>query len=115
MRISDWSSDVCSSDLARRGREIMVADRLADRHPIGVARSLGEGAVDIGPGGRLRRGVPRQLPGIVRRSVAELAGRIAVIIILGRARVLALVADRHADVRSAEHTSELQALMRISY
>src|SRR3546814_4706719 len=32
------------------------------------------------------------------RSVAELEGRIAVIIILGRARVLALVTDRHADV-----------------
>src|SRR3546814_9702870 len=47
------------AEAARRGREIMVADRLADRHPIGVARSLGEGAVDIGPGGRLRRGVPR--------------------------------------------------------
>src|SRR3546814_5846483 len=111
----------------------MVADRLADSHPIGGARSLGEGAVDIGPGGRLRRGVARQLPGIVRRSVAELEGRIAVIIILGRARVLALVADRHADVavpgfilvgvgevgaiaeRSEEHTSELQSLMRSSY
>src|SRR3546814_21074164 len=44
------------AEAARRGREIMVADRLADRHPIGFDRSLGEGAVDIGPGGRLRRG-----------------------------------------------------------
>src|SRR3546814_12776924 len=72
----------------------MVADRLADSHPIGGARSHGEGAVDIGPGGRLRRGVASQLAGLVRRSVAELEGRIAVRIILRRARVLAPVAAR---------------------
>src|SRR3546814_7779990 len=29
MRISDWSSDVCSSDLSRRNR---VVDRIYDRH-----------------------------------------------------------------------------------
>src|SRR3546814_141276 len=49
------------AEAARRGREIMVADRLADSHPIGGARSLGEGAVDIGPGGRLRRAFARPL------------------------------------------------------
>src|SRR3546814_11755437 len=39
MRISDWSSDVCSSDLARRrraghaARPRLAADRAADRRP----------------------------------------------------------------------------------
>src|SRR3546814_7477339 len=31
MRISDWSSDVCSSDLQRRRREIVAAQHIAER------------------------------------------------------------------------------------
>src|SRR3546814_9784903 len=34
MRISDWSSDVCSSDLRRRDRRSVLKDRQMDIRPI---------------------------------------------------------------------------------
>src|SRR3546814_17656832 len=40
MRISDWSSDVCSSDLSG-GHQIQIADRLGDPR-IGLALGCGE-------------------------------------------------------------------------
>src|SRR3546814_7050439 len=43
MRISDWSSDVCSSDLGRRGSAPSRAYRcLDDGHRIGLWRHLGQ-------------------------------------------------------------------------
>src|SRR3546814_6947689 len=47
MRISDWSSDVCSSDLQRRGGVIFVAaggvqDVVEQRHLIGAGRGIGQ-------------------------------------------------------------------------
>src|SRR3546814_10803136 len=65
MRISDWSSDVCSSDLSprlgprtrrmpglfrARGRETHLSDRLADRHRRPRRRNIGRRAA----GGALR-------------------------------------------------------------
>src|SRR3546814_16223543 len=38
MRISDWSSDVCSSDLVSAADLITLADRLIRDHPAGYAR-----------------------------------------------------------------------------
>src|SRR3546814_8754396 len=108
MRISDWSSDVCSSDLipaaAHRRRP---ARRELPPGPRGASRGAGGGLrrTDLGPDPRRRRGPPgrhRRAPG--RRP-----------------------ADRGQDAqapgegrlcgaeRSEEHTSELQSLMRISY
>src|SRR3546814_6728785 len=96
MRISDWSSDVCSSDLLDLAVEMAAVAH--DRHrlhrshmfggdDVGVA---GRGAKDVGAGHRLVHG--DDLEPLHRR--------------LQRA-------DR-VD-RSEEHTSELQSLMRISY
>src|SRR3546814_2097098 len=87
MRISDWSSDVCSSDLQR--------SRPADRS--GRAWRAG---------GRLRRdgsGLSRIADGDLQHPRAEGVP-------VGAHGVL-----RGADGRSEEHTSELQSLMRISY
>src|SRR3546814_9970118 len=86
MRISDWSSDVCSSDLGNAS----VAEIEADRLDMSLS---GSGKV-------------------------VLAGKAAQarVTVLGAGNVDAhglTVAD--ADVRSEEHTSELQSLMRISY
>src|SRR3546814_6263844 len=67
MRISDWSSDVCSSDL-------LLASLPA---PKNVDKLVGEGAK--------ASGFQRGLQGVLR------------------------------GIRSEEHTSELQSLMRISY
>src|SRR3546814_10156982 len=89
MRISDWSSDVCSSDL--------IGDRIGDILRLAAARDrLGVGA-HVGDD-RLRR-VLAVVGHLERRSEdigVDEAG-----------------ADR-VD-RSEEHTSELQSLMRISY
>src|SRR3546814_1882157 len=108
MRISDWSSDVCSSDLVRR-----------------VARGAlpgpqGEGAEACA---RHPRGWP--LPGGVRPAKAwqRRLRRPAVAPLQAggappRLEPRPAAARRHpvrAAERSEEHTSELQSLMRISY
>src|SRR3546814_10368771 len=87
MRISDWSSDVCSSDL------IVVRAHLQSAHRV-------ERAVD-------HLGLGR--PAAVFPAIAQRGARLR-----GFGRVIA--AARHAEGgRSEEHTSELQSLMRISY
>src|SRR3546814_9157687 len=102
MRISDWSSDVCSSDLVK-----------------------GDGRIETLQGGGLARAVePLQQGGDVGVRGDRLGEHDVA------APALALQARRHVhrgaevvqppvegdgDVRSEEHTSELQSLMRISY
>src|SRR3546814_7363402 len=102
MRISDWSSDVCSSDL----RDQEQHDSAGDTETV---EADAERVEDIVPEQReddqdqrrdadgaqrhracVRRARPRRQPGIDRRAA------------------------RRID-RSEEHTSELQSLMRISY
>src|SRR3546814_3038625 len=87
MRISDWSSDVCSSDLdggalrtARRGGDACMAQR-------GDRTSDMTATLDLWPIGNC------QVSALIDR-----AGRFV-----------------WGCVRSEEHTSELQSLMRISY
>src|SRR3546814_9683553 len=113
MRISDWSSDVCSSDLAPRVLHKALRRRaLADRavagaegeRPHGAALGLRPGPHPA-PGGALR-----EADGLSRR--AELAGRVAP---GHQGRDLASPAAQRIQARSEEHTSELQSLMRISY
>src|SRR3546814_6867122 len=88
MRISDWSSDVCSSDLQSDEGQWRGADRPARR--TGADRG-GDGA------GAVAEGSARQMEGVRpgHRTGRERQGRLS-----------------H---RSEEHTSELQSLMRISY
>src|SRR3546814_8161182 len=80
MRISDWSSDVCSSDLSR---------------PKANAPPPSCGAPSAIP----TRRSPKRCAGIAARGGCE-------------APKFPLVSS---EVRSEEHTSELQSLMRISY
>src|SRR3546814_4356335 len=99
MRISDWSSDVCSSDLHRdpavggaKGAAIGRQDaRIADRAVGGEGRA-GEMLVEQEGGQRLEH---RHLD--LDRPLAPAGPR-----------------DERGE-RSEEHTSELQSLMRISY
>src|SRR3546814_8763165 len=92
MRISDWSSDVCSSDLAVA--RLAHGDELA-----AVAAGLGQRAAR--PAHPLvHRGIERDALQVLRQLVA--ADRLPI--------PLAVQRDR-----SEEHTSELQSLMRISY
>src|SRR3546814_1803447 len=96
MRISDWSSDVCSSDLGTPD-----------------VGGLRQQCAQAGSGGdRWRQ--PRR-PRERRRSTAR----------GGRTRAASRASDTdqwrsprsltHMENRSEEHTSELQSLMRISY
>src|SRR3546814_2938749 len=102
MRISDWSSDVCSSDLVAPG--LRLFQRLEDGVP-GVVVDRVRGLDDGDPRPRLR---PRRKPE-PRRQLAHLVDH-DLRALLGRRRPqLPFVADR-----SEEHTSELQSLMRIS-
>src|SRR3546814_7437221 len=88
MRISDWSSDVCSSDLGNRA---------ARRFPLRLRRRSRAGMRPRGARSRLRAGARRAR---------------------GRYRLLRralMLTEINFDSRSEEHTSELQSLMRISY
>src|SRR3546814_5485572 len=88
MRISDWSSDVCSSDLHVPEMRRHVAQHLVARDTGIVDDHVEATEILADFGGDAAGGVRR---GDVERQ-----------------------ADT-ADLRSEEHTSELQSLMRISY
>src|SRR3546814_5556053 len=90
MRISDWSSDVCSSDLS--------------------------GPMTCQPSGSLTRCLSRPWAGgsVARCDTNQSVPRVQATAAVtrpatGEARVASTV------TRSEEHTSELQSLMRISY
>src|SRR3546814_4934864 len=109
MRISDWSSDVCSSDLERAAGVDAAhhAEDQGDRHDEadGPARQ-GDGVTDA-----LGQHVDHRL--LQHQRVAEVAE------IANPAGIVEAEADggiaESVLRRSEEHTSELQSLMRISY
>src|SRR3546814_3338289 len=115
MRISDWSSDVCSSDLSpllgrhRQGhRPRLAAGAIARRGPRGHRRLVPGPRVVVAPAQEravrvLVTGADGQLGHDLVRSCREAGDEV---LACGRAAL---------DLRSEEHTSELQSLMRISY
>src|SRR3546814_11746811 len=77
MRISDWSSDVCSSDLAAVPDEILLDPAIAQPAPLGVAgeHAIGEASVDdlgyrggLARFGEARGGVDRGWHGQIGRA-----------------------------------------------
>src|SRR3546814_5461059 len=114
MRIRDWSSDLCSSDLVRdvprqtlqprnaRGEVQGDEHRRRARHDgRGCGGILQGGAVDPREDGDARPRGPWLYQG--RAAGDDAVGR------RGTAR------QARQGIRSEEHTSELQSLMRISY
>src|SRR3546814_9697520 len=113
MRISDWSSDVCSSDLhligvaigghLRPGLAVELHPRVEPLHRLRIDAS----------GQALQRRQP------ARRAAREVAAIQVHRLVLGE--VVAAVVEhaqpvvRDLRIRSEEHTSELPSLMRISY
>src|SRR3546814_4758075 len=104
MRISDWSSDVCSSDLQLRGPQHHFAwvDELAKFRYIQKIWDQLLFGLRLGSHPRVLVTTTPQPKGLIK----------------------ALAIDPHTHVtrgatkdnlRSEEHTSELQSLMRISY
>src|SRR3546814_6971848 len=110
MRISDWSSDVCSSDLTAAVRERRslaswmdgaTVHKVARRRRIHSNRAAGAGCEQ-----NVRRGTDPASPG--SGGDAGLGGLAVGVVRRAHQRA-------GGDVRSEEHTSELPSLMRISY
>src|SRR3546814_3688083 len=108
MRISDWSSDVCSSDLANSSRWSTITSSGATAMP----PSRPEPPIER-PSKALREEA-RVGASLLRRHGWPLALLFAGLLLplWGFAELADEV--REAE-RSEEHTSELQSLMRISY
>src|SRR3546814_7126169 len=116
MRISDWSSDVCSSDLGGVVDEDVEAARRGDvfgetDHLGGIAQIDADDLESVQPLRRVGE-TAEAANGVTRESRRD-----------RRVRAVAEEPQRdvHADLRSSageqrseEHTSELQSLMRIS-
>src|SRR3546814_7116013 len=97
MRISDWSSDVCSSDLLGGGRS--SSSKPAGIHNI-PSSSLASSLIFCGShgGSQIRSTSAVAIPGTEPTRSSTSPG-----------------IDSATGQRSEEHTSELQSLMRISY
>src|SRR3546814_6503765 len=89
MRISDWSSDVCSSDLCGycQSGQVMSAVALLSENPMPSDQDIDDA-----------------MSGNVCRCATYV-----------RIRAAIHEAAKLMEARSEEHTSELQSLMRISY
>src|SRR3546814_1297544 len=113
MRISDWSSDVCSSDLCCHGsrsvpplpqrRIPMTIQRMSDLDLAGKRVLIRQDLNVPVEGGKVTSDlrILASLPTL--RAVLDAGAAVMVMSHLGRPQ------------RSEEHTSELQSLMRISY
>src|SRR3546814_5177942 len=144
MRISDWSSDVCSSDLAMFARMAEPLVRAAGLSPANVnirlihddsinAFVVGGQTVYVHSGLIAAADNVNQVQGVVAHELGHIAdahvvtfdngakpamGISLLSLVLGVAAMAAGAGDAGAGIlsaRSEEHTSELQSLMRISY
>src|SRR3546814_10521918 len=123
MRISDWSSDVCSSDLRRKGLHCHRHQRADARHGLQSLRYRRGGCEFLDPCG-LRINPAIEYSNLIEHREAFLAHQSRQIAV-GRLQdcadatdVLDALRDNVPELiqgRSEEHTSELQSLMRISY
>src|SRR3546814_7244178 len=125
MRISDWSSDVCSSDLVSltvtvwlwlvRDERLVDAFRLVTFNVVSVVTTTGFATTDYGQWGGLAVVVFFILT-FIGGCTGSTAGGIKML----RLDLAALMVRNqfqrlYQPPRSAEHTSELQSLMRTSY
>src|SRR3546814_1656646 len=130
MRISDWSSDVCSSDLgfgADLGAEKFfdIKCRKAGLKPNAVVIVATVRALKM-HGGVAKDALGDENVDAVKKGCANLGRHISNVKKFGVPAVIAInrfVKDTDAELkaitefvkRSEEHTSELQSVMRISY
>src|SRR3546814_2317460 len=104
MRIIDWSSDVCSSDLVFAIAGKTLAEDVNVETGINDAiERIGQFGINCAfPGREIEASVGRQAQSVILTDLGEEGGIPAITLDIG-------------VVRSEEHTSELQSLMRISY
>src|SRR3546814_10825849 len=98
MRISDWSSDVCSSDLKMMGVEVEVL-------PGDWRRAVDPAALEA----RLKQDKAGKIKAVLVVQVDTASSVVNDIAAIRKA------IDAAGHGRSEEHTSELQSLMRNSY
>src|SRR3546814_2960152 len=114
MRISDWSSDVCSSDLLRRFDSGATGQAFVGARGIGGRYHYGEG-----PDGFNFARETLGLDGLLSRIEGARDDPDGRSIYMGSVPTDALLPgfadENRLGFRSEEHTSELQSLMRISY
>src|SRR3546814_2148493 len=113
MRISDWSSDVCSSDL-------IIPISVVHWHmgSEGWTFEAGPGTIPDSVNGAAK------LHEVYTTAKPDYSGRVTVPVLWDKLR-RTIVSNESAEIvrmfnsafdpRSEEHTSELQSLMRISY
>src|SRR3546814_10664261 len=125
MRISDWSSDVCSSDLMHGREHRAFNDRLAELgYPTKLVERLTKWSLE------LRERIATPASNLAATAALEhFTATLAELVLtneevrnaFGHPEVRnlfvwhALEESEHKAVRSEEHTSELQSLMRIPY
>src|SRR3546814_10287593 len=100
MRISDWSSDVCSSDLYLYPNAYLSSASAALLAPTPDGRLFISGRRNQRTRLRTLEIIQNEAPKHPSTAIAGIGDD------LGELRI---------DARSEEHTSELQSLMRISY
>src|SRR3546814_5174208 len=105
MRISDWSSDVCSSDLLNPGNRGGNLDGNGATAPTVTAKGGAVALTDTA----IRRAKPEDKPQKLRDG-----GGLYLLMRPDGARWWRMD-YRRPVTESEEHTSELQSLMRISY
>src|SRR3546814_2586974 len=110
MRISDWSSDVCSSDLWKHDPTLATA-------PIAILSSarncrLGHDDHDLCCG---RNDMKKATKGPSIKTAQALLAKHECPVPFHEVRTRFLGNIATPAIRSEEHTSELQSLMRISY
>src|SRR3546814_7064984 len=110
MRISDWSSDVCSSDLVvglllgGEGRATALVSLTGLHDPAAVARVA-----------RLNGAALLDMKAASESLVVAYRGRVLAALAVAAVLLALTVWIAMRMSRSEEHTSELQSLMRISY
>src|SRR3546814_10445306 len=108
MRISDWSSDVCSSDLLPSFHSISISAR---KFSGACASGAGWGGGDEGGDSEDKGAFAGVPPSRSIRASSPGSGSPAA----WTTRSSAISQASIGMARSEEHTSELQSLMRISY
>src|SRR3546814_3803512 len=111
MRISDWSSDVCSSDLARElfRRTMWVLGTNV------LSRGITDSAIACGAAVALAVGAFRVEAGDMELTALLVILMLGVEIFRPMRELRSVLHQGMVGMRSEEHTSELQSLMRISY
>src|SRR3546814_8499662 len=120
MRISDWSSDVCSSDL--RGLPLLFLRRGLRQRGLAEEAVGAQGDQRRGRSvalGRAEEGAPfrhgeRKVTGLAAHRLSSRWMCVGLFVERSRCRRVTKAGGRRRR-RSEEHTSELQSLMRISY